>query len=260
MDETYESFEALKVSRDDRGIVEVRLSGLIRDNTVDRQAHKELATVWARIEADEEARCVFVRGSDRSLSAGGDLDFLESMVQDYGTRIEVLREARSIVTGILSCSRPIVSAVYGSAVGAGLIPALLADISVAGTGARIMDGHTRVGLVAGDHSALIWPLLCGIAKAKMLLMLNRSLSGEEAGRIGLVSTVVDDAVVLEEAHNIAVELTELPRHATEWTKHALNYWLRDALPIFETSLGLEFIGLGGPEAQQAIQGMRQQLG
>ena len=107
------------------------------------------------------------------------------MIGDYAVRTRVLREARDLVYNVIHCSKPIVSAIHGPAVGAGLVAALLADVSVVGRTARIIDGHTRLGVAAGDHAAICWPLLCGMAKAKYYLLTCETLSGEEAERIGL---------------------------------------------------------------------------
>ena len=107
-------------------------------------------------------------------------------------RARVWREARDLVYNIINCSKPIVSAMHGPAVGAGLVAGLLADISIAAKNARIIDGHTRLGVAAGDHAAIVWPLLCGMAKAKYYLLLCEPVSGEEAERIGLVSLCVEE--------------------------------------------------------------------
>ena len=110
-----------------------------------------------------------------------------------------MREARDLVFNVINCSKPIVSAMHGPAVGAGLAVAMLADVSVVGRTARIIDGHTRLGVAAGDHAAICWPLLCGMAKAKYYLLTCETLTGEEAERIGLVSLCVDDDQVLDTA-------------------------------------------------------------
>ena len=117
-----------------------------------------------------------------------------------------MREARDLVVNLIDCSTPIVSAVHGPAVGAGLVAALLADVSVVGRTARIIDGHTRLGVAAGDHAAICWPLLCGMAKAKYLLLTCDTLTGEEAERIGLVSICVDDDQVQDRALAVAEQL------------------------------------------------------
>src|SRR5205823_5444221 len=136
-------------------------------------------------------------------------------------RTRVWKEARDLVYNLINCSKPIVSAIHGPAVGAGLVVGLLADISIAARSARIIDGHTRLGVAAGDHAAIVWPLLCGLAKAKYYLLLCEPVSGEEAERIGLVSLCVDDAALQETALRIAERLAAGSPTAIRWTKYAL---------------------------------------
>ena len=138
-----------------------------------------------------------------------------------------MREARDLVFNVINCSKPIVSAMHGPAVGAGLVAGLLADVSVVARTARIIDGHTRLGVAAGDHAAICWPLLCGMAKAKYYLLTCETLTGEEAERIGLVSLCVDD----DEVHDTGAggrraAWPAAPRAPCGWTKHTLNNWYR----------------------------------
>jgi enoyl-CoA hydratase len=140
----------------------------------------------------------------------------------------------------------------GPAVGAGLVCGLLADVSIASKDARIIDGHTRLGVAAGDHSVIVWPLLCGLAKAKYYLLLCDAVSGAEAERIGLISLAVEDAELDAKAEEIAVRLVEGAQSAIRWTKYALNNWLRMAGPSFDASLALEFMGFTGPDAKEGL--------
>ena len=145
----------------------------------------------------------------------------------------------------------------GPAVGAGLVCGLLADISLATPEARIIDGHTRLGVAAGDHAAIVWPLLCGMAKAKYYLLLCEPLSGAEAERIGLISQVVPDAELDAKAVEIAGKLADGPAHAIRWTKHTLNHWLRTAGPAFDASAALEMLGFTGPEPREGLAAHRE---
>jgi len=169
----------------------------------------------------------------------------------------VMREAREIVHNVIDCSKPIVSAMRGPAVGAGLVCGLLADISIATPQARIIDGHTRLGVAAGDHAAIVWPLLCGLAKAKYYLLLCEPLTGAEAERIGLISLLAEDDELDAKAVEIAGKLADGAPAAIRWTKHALNNWLRAAGPIFDASLALEFLGFTGPEAREGLASHRE---
>jgi enoyl-CoA hydratase len=172
----------------------------------------------------------------------------------------LFREARELVYGVIDCSKPIVSAIHGPAVGAGLAVALLADVSIAARSARIIDGHTRLGVVAGDHAAIIWPLLCGFAKAKYYLLLCEPISGEEAERIGLVSMCVEDEELEAASLRVAGKLARGSKTAIRWTKHALNNWLRVAGPVFETSLAMEFLGFTGPDVAEGVSSLRAKRG
>jgi enoyl-CoA hydratase len=166
--------------------------------------------------------------------------------------LRVLGEARDLVVNVINCSKPIVSAIHGPAVGAGLVAALLADVSVASRTARIIDGHTRLGVAAGDHAAICWPLLCGMAKAKYYLLTCETLSGEEAERIGLVSLCVDDDDVQDRALEVATTLADGAQAAIRWTKHTLNHWYRAQSAVFDASLAYEFLGFGGPDAREGL--------
>jgi enoyl-CoA hydratase len=254
---SYESYERLRIDWAREGVLRVTISAPDRLNAVDATGHRELAQIWRDADADDEVRAVVVRGEGTAFSAGGDLAMIEEMIADYAVRSRVLREARDIVYNVLNCGKPVVSAIQGPAVGAGLAVALLADISVAGRTAKIIDGHTRLGVAAGDHAAIVWPLLCGMAKAKYHLLLCEPLTGEEAERIGLVSVCVDDDAVHDKALEIAGRLADGAAQAIGFTKYALNNWLRMAGPAFDASLALEFYGFAGPDLREGVQALRE---
>ncbi len=177
------------------GVLEIVIAKAQRLNAADEAMHRDLAQVWRTIDLDAAVRAVLVRGEGEHFSSGGDFEMIERMIADEATLVRVWKEASDLVYNLVNCSKPVVSAIRGTAVGAGLAVAFLADISIAGKGAKILDGHTRLGVAAGDHSVIIWPLLCGLAKARYYLLTNTPLSGEEAERIGLVARCVDDAQV-----------------------------------------------------------------
>ena len=153
--------------------------------------------------------------------------------------------------------KPIVSAVNGVAVGAGLAVALLADVSIVAETARLSDGHARLGVAAGDHAALIWPLLCGLAKAKYYLMTADFIDGPEAERIGLVTRCVPEDQVVSTRHW---------RWPSSWPRvqpdgNAVDEagpqpWLVTAAPAFGESLALEMLGFLGPDAKEGVAAMR----
>ena len=198
MSDLYADFPTLKFERPAPGIIQVILDapGL---NSVGPRMHRDLAEVWRAIDRDPEVKVAMIRGAGKGFSSGGSFESIEAMTNSFEVRTRVMREARDIVYNVINCSKPIVSAIHGPAVGAGLVAGMLADVSIVGRSAKILDGHTRLGVAAGDHAVICWPLLCGMAKAKYYLLTCDPLSGEEAERIGLVSLCVDDDVLHDKA-------------------------------------------------------------
>ena len=252
----YAAYTSLRFERPAPYVLEIVLDGP-NLNAVGPDAHRDLADVWLAVDRDPDVRVALLTGAGKAFSAGGSFELIEQIVEDYEARTRVMREARDLVHNVIDCSKPIVSAIHGPAVGAGLVAALLADVSVAGRSARIIDGHTRLGVAAGDHAAICWPLLCGMAKAKYLLLTCETVTGEEAERIGLVSLCVDDGHERDRALAIAQDLARGAQSAIRWTKHVLNHWYRLLGPVFDASLAYEFYGFGGPDAAEGLAAHRE---
>jgi enoyl-CoA hydratase len=223
-----------------------------RMNSADDAMHAELAEIWRDVDRDPTVNAAIITGAGKVFSAGGDFKMIQSNIDDHTARIRQWKEAREIVYNVINCSKPVVSAMRGVAVGAGLVCGILADVSIATKDCRIIDGHTRLGVAAGDHAAIIWPLLCGMAKAKYYLMLCEQILGAEAERIGLISIAVEEGELDDRSVEIATRFAEGAQSAIRFTKYALNNWLRQAGPIFDASLGLEFLGFTGPEVKEGL--------
>jgi enoyl-CoA hydratase len=254
----YSEYRELKIRRVEPGILEIVMraeEGKLSVTTA--RMHAEMARVWLDVDRDPGTRVAILRGEGRGFSAGGDLAMVEEMTRDFAVRARVWREAKDLVYNLINCSKLVVSAMHGPAVGAGLVAGLLADISIAARNARIIDGHTRLGVAAGDHAAIVWPLLCGMAKAKYYLLLCESISGEEAERLGLVSLSCNEDELSEKALEVARKLAAGAQTALRWTKYSLNNWLRMAGPAFDASLALEILGFTGPEAKEGVASHRE---
>ena len=250
-DDRYAAFGDLTFDRPSPGVLRITMDGPGL-NAVDHAVHRQLADVWLAVDRDPETNVALLRGAGRAFSAGGSFELLDDLMSDYAIRTRVMREARDLVFNVINCSKPIVSAMHGAAVGAGLCAGLLADVSVVGRTARIIDGHTRLGVAAGDHAAICWPLLCGMAKAKYYLLTCDTLTGEEAERIGLVSICVDDDQVQDRALAVATQLAGGAQAAIRYTKQTLNNWYRAQSGTFDASLAYEFFGFGGPDAREGL--------
>ncbi|MFL2934050.1 MAG: enoyl-CoA hydratase/isomerase family protein [Thalassobaculaceae bacterium] len=245
-------YKQLKLDRPSNKVLRITFDKPDTYNSLDEIGHRELAYIWRDIDDDPSINSVILTGAGKAFSSGGDFSMIEKVIDDFDYRANTWKEARDLVYNVINCSKPIISAINGPAVGAGLVAGLLADISIAGKKAKIVDGHTRLGVAAGDSAVMNWPLLCGMAKAKYLLLTCEAINGEDAEKIGLVSLCVDDEDLQEKALEIANKLAAGAQSAIRWTKYALNNWYRMAGPTFDTSTALEMLGFTGPEAREGL--------
>ena len=253
----YSEYQHLLFERKDDGILLVTINRPEVLNATNNRLHWELSHVWLDIAGDPETRVVVVTGAGRAFSAGGDLEMIDRMGGDGANVAQAWKEAGDIVYNMINLDTPIISAINGVAVGAGLAVALMADISIASDAMRITDGHLRLGVAAGDHAVIIWPLLCGMAKAKYYLMTSDFIDGREAERIGLVSLCVPAGELMAKAMEVAEKLARGPQQAVRFTKRALNNWLRAAGPAFDASLALEMLGFFGADLAEGVKALRE---
>ncbi|MDE8345029.1 MAG: enoyl-CoA hydratase/isomerase family protein [Acidocella sp.] len=254
MSDRYAKFDRFLFDHPAPWVLRITMNRPEKMNAMDWAMDHQLATIWAAVDADPAVRVTIITGAGKAFCAGGDFsgisgDVSADPVERFNTSF---KNARGLAMGIVNSRKPIISAINGAAVGAGLAVALLADISIASKTAKLFDGHTRIGVAAGDHAAMIWPLLCGIAKTKYFLLSNEPMTGEEAERHNLVSLAVDADQLQDRALEIATRIANTAPSAVAYTKYAVNHWLRQAEPIFDLSLALELIGFEGAEAREAL--------
>ncbi len=253
----YAGYKRLRFDRPHPRVLRVTIDNPGKKNSIDEVMHPEMVRVWHDISYDDSVAAVILTGAGDAFCAGGNFEMVDQMVSDHDVRMKNLREARDVVYNMINCTKPIIAAVRGPAVGGGLVCAILSDISVVSRTAKLIDGHTRLGLAAGDHAAIIWPLLCGMARAKYHLLMCTTISGQEAADIGLVSLAVDDDLVQDKALEIASTLADGPPTAIRLTKYTMNHWLRMAGPIFDASLAFEFHAFTGPELKEGLASIRE---
>ncbi len=254
----YEDYQHLLFDHRDHGVLLVTINRPEVMNATNARLHFELTRIWATVDEDDDTRVVVITGAgDRAFSSGGDLNWIDQMVGNADVIGSVQREAADIVYNLLSLDKPVISAINGVAVGAGLAVALMSDISVMSESARITDGHVKLGVGAGDHAAIIWPILCGMAKAKYYLMTAEFIDGVTAERIGLVSLCKPQEEVLPCALAIAEQLGRGSQPAIRGTKQTLNGWIRQAAPIFENSLRMEMQCFLGEDAREGVRALKE---
>ncbi len=253
----YNDYKRLLFERRENGILVITLNRPEKYNATDEVMHGELARVWTDVSADLETRVAVVTGAGRAFSAGGDLEMVQRMAGDYDRVARMLTEMSDLVYNLINCEKPVVSAINGVAVGAGLVVALLADISICAEDALLGDGHIKLGVAAVDHAAIIWPLLAGFAKARYYLLTGEMLNGAEAERLGMVSKAVPRDRVLAEALEVAQTLASGPQQAIRWTRRALNNWLKTAGPIFDQSAAYEMLCFMSPDVVEGAAALRE---
>ena len=253
----YGEYQFLLFERKEDGILLVTINRPDKLNAAHERLHWELARVWLDVAEDPETKVVVITGAGKAFSVGGDLGMIERMMGNPALVARSWREAGDIVNNMINLDKPIISAINGAAVGAGLAVALLADISIASETMRITDGHLRLGVAAGDHAVIIWPLLCGMARAKYYLLTADFLDGKEAERIGLVSLCVPADKLMDRAMEVARKLANGPQQALQFTKRALNHWLRVAGPAFDASMALEMLGFFGADVAEGVRAVKE---
>jgi enoyl-CoA hydratase len=255
--EWHKKYQHLLFEEKPHGILLMTINRPEQMNATDAALHNALSRVWLDIDDDPDVRVVVVTGAGRAFSAGGDLSWVSKIVNNYDEMKVAFKEAGDIVYRMSQCSKIIISAINGTAVGAGLAVALMADISLMAEEAKITDGHVRLGVAAGDHAAIIWPMLCGLAKAKYYLLTADFIDGKTADQIGLVSKAVPADELMNFAMKTATKIATGPRDAASFTKRALNLWITQAAPAFDASLALEMLNFMGHDAAEGVAALQE---
>ena len=253
----YSSYDQLAFERHPDGVLLITINRPEKYNATDAELHGQLARVWRDVSADPETRVAVVTGAGKAFSAGGDLSMVTDIAGNHDRVAHMLSEMSDMVYNIINCEKPIVSAINGVAVGAGSVVALLADISICAKDARIGDGHVKLGVAAGDHAAILWPLLAGMAKARYYLLTGEMILGEEAERIGMVSKALPREEVLSEAMRVAGDLARGSQLSIRLTKRALNGWLRNAGAIFDQSAAYEMLCFMGEDVLEGVAALKE---
>ena len=248
----YSRYEFIKVDRDDKVAV-LTLNRPESLNAINPQLHTEMENIFGEITRDDDINAiVFTGAGNRAFCAGGDVKGMDARQSEPSRPTMPLRGAKRLIHNLMDVEQPIIAAVNGDAVGLGATLALFCDVIIASEKARIGDPHVKVGLVAGDGGAVIWPLLCGIAKAKEYLMTGDLMSAEKAERIGLINYAVPQDEVMPKAMELAHRLANGPTRAIRWTKLSCNKRLRDEVNlVLEASLAVETLSMLSEDHKEA---------
>ncbi|QIL74013.1 enoyl-CoA hydratase/isomerase family protein (plasmid) [Diaphorobacter sp. HDW4B] len=248
----YESYQQLGVDVAD-GVATLTLRSGQKFNAVTWQMHHELGLIFDDLTRDPDVRVIVLTGAGDAFCAGADLNWLRNQLQDPPTPREAREAGRAIVLGILDCPKPVIARVNGDAIGLGASLALLSDIVIAVDTCKFADPHVRIGLVAGDGGALIWPLLIGYARAKEYLLTGNAVPAADAVRMGLVNHAVPAGELDATVQRYARQLADGATMAIQFTKTSTNIPLRQAVEsVLEASLAYESMTLRSQDAQEGV--------
>ena len=198
-------------------------------NCTNKKLHWGLANVWRMLSADTDARAVILTGAGRAFSAGGDLEWITTFLDDSVARYESIREGAQIIDEMLRFPLPVIAAVNGPAVGLGCSIAVLCDMVLMSERSYMADPHVGVGLVAGDGGAAFWPLLTPIMRSREYLFTGDRIPAETAVELGLATRVTSPDDLMSEARELAQRVAKQPVVAVQGTKRILNMHLSQAL-------------------------------
>ena len=256
MDSAYSGYEHIRFDRKD-GILRVTLDRPDVLNAINQRLHRELAQAFFEIALDPHTRVVILTGAGRAFCAGGDLAWMEQMLAAPSPYGVMNAEAKRIVYGLLELEKPVICRLNGDAMGLGATIALLCDVVIASDTARIADPHVRVGLVAGDGGALIWPQLIGYARARELLMGGGIVEAKRAAEIGLISRVCAAENLDAEVDRLAGQWANGAIEAISWTKITVNIGLKQAMhAIMDAGMAYEALSMREPFHAAAVAKMR----
>ncbi|MFC2041275.1 enoyl-CoA hydratase/isomerase family protein [Chloroflexota bacterium] len=247
----YSRYKFVKVEKDGRVAI-LTLNRPESLNAINWQLHSELEDIFADVTRDDDVNAVLLTGAGRAFCSGGDVKAMDAGAFEPLKARMPLRNPRRLIHNILEVEQPIIAAVNGHAIGLGATLALFCDIIVVSEQAKIGDPHVKVGLVAGDGGAVIWPLLCGLTKAKEYLMTGNLMTAAEAERIGLINYAVPPDEVMPKALELAHQLANGPTRAIRWTKLSCNKRLYDEVSrVLDASLAVESLSMLSDDHKEA---------
>jgi enoyl-CoA hydratase len=227
-----------------------------RRNAISPEMHAELAPLFARIDSDLDVHVVVLTGAgDKAFCVGADAGGMQSNLEagGYGDHDGLMLGSAAIVRGQLAIHQPMIAAINGDAMGLGATMALFCDIVLMAEHARLGDPHVKMGIVAGDGGAILWPLLLGLHRGKEYLMTGDIISAAQAERWGMVNYVYPGERLRSEAQKLAERLAAGPRLPIQFNKRLANADLVDRVNrVLDASLAMEGLTFESADHREAV--------
>lgn len=232
-------------------------------NAISMEMRADYQDMISVVESDSSIRALIITGSGGSFCAGGDVKGMASRTQNgepgglgvaQSARLRLIRDHRVWIDRLRQLDLPVIAAVDGPAVGAGLSIMLMTDFTLCSTRAIFSAGYSRVGLVPDFGAFYTLPRVVGLAKAKELMMTARGFGPQEAKELGLVYAIHEPEELLAEAHKLASRLSRGPRDALGMIKNTLNRSFEvDYQTMVEIEAHQQAVALTTPYHHEAVQ-------
>lgn len=249
------NYQFIETKLEDR-VLTLALNRPEAGNATNKDLHGELSRVFVEASHDMDVDIIVLTANGKLFSGGGDIQYLDFMIEHPDEFDRTIVEGRQIIYSMLDCEKPIIGKIQGHAAGLGATLVVFCDVTFVADHAKISDPHVRVGLVAGDGGAVIWPQLIGYARAKEYLMTGKPILAPDAERIGLINYAVPLDELDGRVDAFVQELLNGATAAIRSTKAAINVTLKQlATASMEVSTGLERLSNRSPEHRAAISAM-----
>jgi enoyl-CoA hydratase/carnithine racemase len=196
----------------------------VRNAISDREMINTLLEAFAHIDSDNSVRVVILTGAGKAFSSGGNLKTLGSVIDRSPIELRswYLTGIHRIPLAIYNLEAPIIAAVNGPAFGAGCDLACMCDIRIAAQSAVFAENFVKLGIISGDGGAWFLPRVVGLSKAYEMAFTGDSIDANQALTCGLVSKVVPDDKLMDEARALARRIAANPTQAVRMTKKLLR--------------------------------------
>ena len=204
------------------GVATIELNRPAQFNALDLPLANALADAVGAVAANDDAHVVLLHGSGQIFCAGGDLTAMNAAPERGAFLRELADAAHKAILALEALKKPVVTAVHGSAAGAGLSLVLATDLVLIGASARLTSAYAAVGLTPDCGMSWLLPRAVGTTRALELTMTPRVLNAAEAVAWGIATKVVDDAELLSAGQTMAQGLADGPHEALGLTRHLVR--------------------------------------
>jgi len=243
------------------GIVVLTLNDPKTRNALGDEIIDGIVASCARINADMSVRCVILTGAGEGFSSGGNVKDMREKKGLFGGAPVDMRRAyqhgiHKIPKALYDLEVPSICAVNGAAIGAGCDTTLMCDIRIAGRKAQFAESFLRVGLVSGDGGAWFLPRVVGLSRAYEMTLTGDVIDADKAEKWGIVSKVVDDDKLMDEALAMARRIAAFPPHSIRLNKRLLRESQGVSLPVaLEMASAMQALAQSTDDQNEAVNAM-----